>query len=304
MNLKDTFLSALATPPNLSPAFTHTVFLGTLRETADTLPDQLISILSAGNIHAAPPYAFDLHPLSCYLLLYTRSGMGKLSLRNETYTLVPGTLLFLHCTERFRIDIAADDWSYQVCFLAGTPLSYFYEMLSKQSTETSSSRVPLLPIPFYSESDLKLQKLVSGSSLLSLREQLEESILCQALLTDCMFPVTEDTKAANPIPAYLHQVKTLFDHSFQEYYTLDDLGIRFGVNKYRLCREFHTAFLDSPLQYLNKRRIHIARHLLLTTDYKIHEVGSMVGIDNTNHFISLFKRYTDMTPSAYKQRMT
>lgn len=58
-----------------------------------------------------------------------------------------------------------------------------------------------------------------------------------------------------------------------------------------------------PAQYLNKRRIEVAKHLLITTDYRIHEVGSMVGIDNTNHFITLFRKYTGATPLEYKQRL-
>ena len=54
--------------------------------------------------------------------------------------------------------------------------------------------------------------------------------------------------------------------------------------------EFSAAFHTSPLQYLQEKKIEAAKSLLLSTDDPIHEVGSMVGIDNTNHFIHLFKK--------------
>ena len=51
----------------------------------------------------------------------------------------------------------------------------------------------------------------------------------------------------------------------------------------------------------NHKRIEEAKKLLLTTNDTIHEIGSKVGIHNTNHFINLFKRETGATPLAFKQ---
>ena len=74
-----------------------------------------------------------------------------------------------------------------------------------------------------------------------------------------------------------------------------------GISRYRLCREFSATFHTSPLQYLQGKKIEAAKSLLLSTDNPIHEVGAMVGIDNTNHFIHLFKKHTGVTPFVYRQ---
>ena len=55
------------------------------------------------------------------------------------------------------------------------------------------------------------------------------------------------------------------------------------------------------MHYLNHQRILAAKRLLLTTDMSVHEVGSQVGIENTNHFINLFKKETGATPLSFKQ---
>ena len=84
-------------------------------------------------------------------------------------------------------------------------------------------------------------------------------------------------------------------------YSVNMLEKQLGVSKYRLCREFHEVYSLSPIQYLNRRRIEMAEHFLLTTDHKVHVIGAMVGIENTNHFITLFKKFTGTTPQEYRQ---
>ena len=88
---------------------------------------------------------------------------------------------------------------------------------------------------------------------------------------------------------------------YGENYSLDELENTYSVSKYRICREFSKYYGASPVQYLNHKRIEEAKKLLLTTNDTIHEIGSKVGIHNTNHFINLFKRETGATPLAFKQ---
>ena len=103
------------------------------------------------------------------------------------------------------------------------------------------------------------------------------------------------------IPEYIRHIKDLFDNEYTETYTLDMLEHRFHVNKYKIAKDFTRYYGISPISYLNKSRIDHARTLLLTTDDRINEIGFNVGIETTNHFIRLFKKYTSVTPAAYRK---
>uniref|UniRef100_UPI0040268AD1 helix-turn-helix transcriptional regulator n=1 Tax=Coprococcus sp. TaxID=2049024 RepID=UPI0040268AD1 len=103
------------------------------------------------------------------------------------------------------------------------------------------------------------------------------------------------------VPTYLLAIKTQMEQNYAEPLSLDDLENRYRVSRYRICREFSYHYGQSPIHYLNAYRIHIAKKLLLTTDLTIREVGSQIGIDNTNHFINLFKKDTGTTPLSFKQ---
>lgn len=92
-----------------------------------------------------------------------------------------------------------------------------------------------------------------------------------------------------------------FDQSYEKPYALDELALEYGINKFRLCREFAKYYEYTPIQYLNKVRIDQAKKLLLETDEKIVEISQMIGIENTNHFIRLFKEKTGVTPLTYRK---
>lgn len=298
MNIKETFAKSLSSPPRLPAGKTAEDFLGHIYSSQSTDDNPLFRLLSGGSIKALSPYSFDIRSLDCYMLLYTKKGCGKLLIGNHVSTLVHPSLLFLDCHERFRLDIAIEPWEYDVFFITGRDLSYYYNLLP----ERGPALMPLLP---YSEAALCMKHLTSLTGIGTLHAELTVSQLIHTVVIECIRHQLSETPPPSDIfSTYLTDIKDLFDNAFQEDYSLDELEERFHISKYRLCREFGAAFGMTPLQYLNKRRIDMAKHLLLTTNLKVHEVGSSVGIDNTNHFINLFKKFAETTPLEYKQRMT
>lgn len=292
MNLKSVFLSSLISYSARTPE----LFLGKPYEQQITSASPLFQIISGGSIHADFPFSFDIATLPCHILLYTREGCGKLIRDGQVFTLDVCSLLFLNCEDRFRLDIATEPWRYDVLFITGKELSWY-------SGQPLRGEPAILSLSPYSEIVMRMEKLFSLRESSSPAAAFTISGLLYNIITECISSCLS-TSPVPKIPAYLCDIRELFDTNFAESYSLEELARRFHVSKYRLCREFGDAFGVSPMQYLNRRRIHIASHLLLTTDLKIHEVGNQVGISNTNHFITMFKKYMMVTPLEYKQRMT
>ena len=59
-------------------------------------------------------------------------------------------------------------------------------------------------------------------------------------------------------------------------------------------------FARTPMEYLKRRRLEEARHLLVTTDGPMSEVAARVGFANQFHFSREFKAAFGATPSAYR----
>ena len=203
----------------------------------------------------------------------------------------------MDCRTHFKLDIAVAPWDFQIFFITGEVFSYYSGFLS-------SDRLMIHDTPPFSQTALHLEKLLQLAAPNSIQADLLISSYINSILTDCiMGAITQNGQSVHIAP-YLSDAKKILDSSFADVHSLDNLAAKLHISKYRLCREFGDTYGMPPLKYLNHRRIEIARHLLQTTNLKVHEIGSRVGIDNTNHFINLFRRENGMTPSEYKQRMT
>lgn len=294
MNIKDFFTSLSVSAAGIFPESVFTDFPNLVSPFSEDPTFPLLRVNASGAIHARTPFSVTFPPLGCFLLLYTLNGNGNLRAQKKIHPLPPSTLLLLDCQQQFSLNIADASWEYLVFFLTGGSLSYYKSLLPQ-------SQMLLLSAPAHSEMALHLETLPSCCKNPSPFSALLISNQLDGILTRCIASQHCDAPAPT-VPGYLFELKHLFDTAFEQKYTLEQLSYRFQINKYRLCREFRTAFGCSPIQYLNQRRIEIAKNLLLTSNCKVHEAGCRVGIENTSHFISLFKKYTGLTPMEYRQR--
>jgi two-component system response regulator YesN len=100
----------------------------------------------------------------------------------------------------------------------------------------------------------------------------------------------------------IEKVAVLIQRRYWEHLTLPGLAREVGVSKYRLSRRFHEVMGVTLRGYLLWARLEKAKDLLATTREQITEVALAVGYGDLPRFDKLFKRYTGVTPSAYRDR--
>ncbi len=61
---------------------------------------------------------------------------------------------------------------------------------------------------------------------------------------------------------------------------------------------------ESPLAYVNKKKIERAQVLLVTEDWSVQEIAYKLGFNDPSYFIRLFKKLTRITPMKYRTNMT
>ena len=83
--------------------------------------------------------------------------------------------------------------------------------------------------------------------------------------------------------------------------TLAQLAEVAGLGQTQFARAFRAATGDPPHRYLIGLRIEKARHLLESTKLPIIEVALRCGFDQPNHFATMFRKVTGLTPSAYRK---
>lgn len=83
-------------------------------------------------------------------------------------------------------------------------------------------------------------------------------------------------------------------------FTLVSLSEEIGISPNYLSSVFKMETGLRFKKYLNSYRIDQAKELLTDSRYKIYEVASLVGIEDSRYFSQIFRTYTGLKPSEYR----
>lgn len=254
----------------------------------------LPSLFSFRSIQASFPFQYEMKASPYYSIFYCKKGNGTIVFQGKEYPISPSIVLYFPPVLDIRLIAASSVWELDVLFIRGTGLERYYSYI-----ENHNHFSYVMPIQsLLSDCFKKIFALASqeGDSV----EYMRAKFLTDILTEPCTRSYETEATLSN-IPEYIRKMKNILDERYREQLSLGLLEYELNLSKYRLCREFSRYYQVSPLQYLNSVRMEKAKNLLLTSFNTVHEIGSSVGIENTNHFITLFKRSTGSTPLSFRQ---
>jgi AraC-like DNA-binding protein len=100
----------------------------------------------------------------------------------------------------------------------------------------------------------------------------------------------------------IRRVRDHLDRHYAEPITLATLTDISGISRFHLIRTFRTAYGDTPISYLSRRRIARAQDLLRYANLTVTEVCFAVGFSSPGSFSSRFSALVGESPAAYQRR--
>ena len=100
----------------------------------------------------------------------------------------------------------------------------------------------------------------------------------------------------------LRRVHDHIDLHFADPLTLGGLAQLVGMSKFHLVRAFRTAYGETPMRYLSRRRIERAQDLLRTANLTVTEICMLVGYSSLGSFSTRFTELVGESPVAYRNR--
>lgn len=133
-------------------------------------------------------------------------------------------------------------------------------------------------------------KIYEAIALLIERELSQETVHCS--------PISKED---------IHQIEHVAAH-IENYYalqlTLNHLTKIACMGATKLKKLFKEVYHCTITEYIQKQRVYQAEKLLAHTDLPINEIACTVGYQSAGRFSELFKRYADLTPKEYRQRVS
>lgn len=140
----------------------------------------------------------------------------------------------------------------------------------------------------YLNAELKFGEVQSDSSEISSEQPASQSV-----------EIDVETAQANG-KRIIQEVKHYIQHHYDRTITLDDVARHVHLNTSYLSYLFKEITGKKYIDYITEYRMKKARVLLAETNWKVYEVGEMVGYENPRYFTLLFKKLTGQSPQDYR----
>jgi AraC-like DNA-binding protein len=84
--------------------------------------------------------------------------------------------------------------------------------------------------------------------------------------------------------------------------SLADLAAAAGMSRTAFSKAFADAFAQTPIEFVQKARLHRAAQLLAATELPVKVVAASLGFGSRSHFSRAFRRAYGADPSNYRKR--
>nr|WP_294895351.1 AraC family transcriptional regulator [uncultured Pedobacter sp.] len=229
-----------------------------------------------------------------YILLYCVKGVGNISIDGENIQLRSNSFYLIpKQTPHHYKSTVNDPWSIYWVHFDGELADYLYAI-------NSSKKPTSFTVPF---NENRIRNF--GEILDLLENGFEERILEIAHIKLLNFIASFIyLNEVNP-PAIendlIQQSIDFMKENLGQTYAVSDLAKARNLSVTHYARLFKNKTGVSPLQYFNQLKIQKSCQSLYFTDQSIKEICNEIGISDPFYFSRLFKKFTGMSPSAYKR---
>jgi AraC-like DNA-binding protein/quercetin dioxygenase-like cupin family protein len=129
-------------------------------------------------------------------------------------------------------------------------------------------------------------------------------ISIEGILLELLAETAQQTNGTGPsgnVPRWLRIAHEYLDSHFQRPLTLAEVAGVAGVHRVHLAREFRRRFSITVGEYLRKKRVEQACHLVSKTNDPLAAVAVNCGFSDQSHFTGTFRRQVGLTPGRFRQ---
>lgn len=83
-------------------------------------------------------------------------------------------------------------------------------------------------------------------------------------------------------------------------HTVESLAERAHMSRSNFAEQFHVAFSNTPMNFVNHVRLERAARMLSGSSLPVEQVGRRCGFSSRSHFSNAFKRHTGLSPVEFR----
>jgi AraC-like DNA-binding protein len=185
-------------------------------------------------------------------------------------------------------------------------LQYLNEYYNSEPTEKNDWRLQFNKYHFSNDADVTdlINKLIricrSPDRGRDIYADLNMKELLIRILQSQHLELVADERNANSNNSRFHFVLHYIHEHLTENIPIDALCRKAYLSRNIFFKWFKEQFGITPLQYINRERLKLAKQLLADRNNTISQVSMQCGFNDTNYFIRLFRSAEGITPGTYQ----
>jgi AraC-like DNA-binding protein len=248
----------------------------------------------------------DSHPF--YELVYV-SG-GKLTIKSEGFSgeLEKGKMIIHKPNEMHSLSSEGDTTPTVIIIgftceekeinnLASTPITLSLANVKKLAEIVKEGRNVFAPpynVPVY---NMKKKKNTAFGAEQMLKNLLEYFLI--GILRDFSSSFDEENDPKEKLS--IGEIVNYLSDNFTEKITLDELAFIFKTNRSTLCSQFKSFTGKTINEFLNLKKLEVAKRKILTTDKTFTEIAEELNFDSIHYFTRFFKKHTNLSPKEFRK---
>ena len=229
-----------------------------------------------------------------YNLLLCIGGEGKVITADKKFSVKSGSIMFIPKGTAHQLVPAGEGWRLLCLELDGKGIEELLEAVKLVKPRCDA----LSQAEGFARRFIEIIELVKkgGSSL-----PWESSGLAYELIMKLHREINID--AHNPDGQKYSQLAPVIEYIEENYpndMTLDKLAGMLDISPQYLCRLFKECYKMRPFEYLARKRIQVAKQMLVQEGYSVNEVSQLVGYNDCSYFCSVFKKHEGISPAEFK----
>jgi len=271
------------------------------------LSDIIVDFLDASDHR----FTINLHYHNGYELFFFRRAQAQLLVDNQVLDIGNGDWLLINpFVMHTAYQLFPGPYARYYINIASTQMDQAMLQLGLEPVSKQSSQAAFRHIKAGSGTPLEEYRMLAIHELYQNKpNQWQARLIAELalLLTDLnqiarREPLSQETGTQDRFQQRLiYRLLAAVDEHFRDGLSLADLETQFFVSRYYICRLFKQETGLTLSQYINRKRVSLAQQLLKDPELNVAQVCREVGFLYPQHFTSVFRQMTGMTPSNYRK---
>ncbi len=237
-------------------------------------------------------YSVKRKSYNSFLLMYIKSGSGRVAFNDKTYNVSEGSIVFLDCYRHHEYG-TSKGWKTLWLHFDGSNSRAYYDFIYNKIG---------CVIPLYGKNVIPniLTAMLNGYRS---EAPVPEPLICchiQQMLSELIISTADGNFSARVENSPVSEAIGYIELNYSKKISLAQITNRVNLSPFYFSRQFKKETGYSPYEYIIKIRLENAKSMLKNSNLHIKEIAYNCGFSSESNFVYCFHRNVGISPKEFR----